>query len=710
MSLPTAPQSETAHVLFMDLVEYSEKSMEEQPRLIGQLQVLLRGTEELRRAQACDEVICLPTGDGMALVFFRDSEAPARCAVEVARTLPCFPDLRLRMGIHTGPVYRVQDITSKENVAGAAINYAQRVMDCGEAGHILVSGGAAEFLLQFRHWADVLHDLGECEVKHGRRVRVFSLHGPELGNQELPRKLRRAEAQTQPRATPAAQPDTGADAGRRVAILYRRHVHPDEDVLRLLETQLKAHGFRVFIDRHLSVGVEWAREIERQVTLADAVVPLISGASIQSDMLDHELRTAHQASQRQDGRPRLLPVRVNYTGPLPDSMAAILDPLEYALWETPRDDARLVEELVRSLLSPEGDEGAALRRAPAAPTLPLADLEAVGGAVPLSSRFYVTRESDEQFLNALSRCDSIVLVKGARQMGKTSLLARGVQHARGSGARVLFTDLQRMGEANLSSCGAFVMALAESLADQLDLDELPDRGGNELWGPTVNLERYLRRVVLRKIEGRLVWNLDEIDRLFSCPFGSEIFALFRSWHNARAVDPDGPWSRLTLAIAYATEAHLFITDINQSPFNVGTRIALADFTPEQVRDLNERHGSPLRSPEALDRFHNLVNGHPYLTRRGLHELAARGMTAESFELEASRDEGPYGDHLRRILVLLAQDETLLEIMRGVLRGQECTSMEAFYRLRSAGVLAGDSVRDAHLRCRLYAAYLGRHLL
>src|SRR5260370_1058829 len=131
-------------------------------------------------------------------------------------------------------------------------------------------------------------------------------------------------------------------------------------------------------------------------------------------------------------------------------------------------------------------------------------------------------------------------------------------------------------------------------------------------GPNPNCRRYLRREVLGKIEGRLVWGLDEVDRLFTCDFGSEIFGLFRALHNERALNPAGPWSRLTLAIAYATEAHLFITDLNQSPFNVGTRLLLEDLSPEQVSELNRRYGLPLRSSDTVPRFYRLLSMHTYL--------------------------------------------------------------------------------------------------
>jgi hypothetical protein len=163
-------------------------------------------------------------------------------------------------------------------------------------------------------------------------------------------------------------------------------------------------------------------------------------------------------------------------------------------------------------------------------------------------------------------------------------------------------------------------------------------------------------------------------------------------------------------MAYATEAHLFITDVNQSPFNVGTRLALDDFTLEQVADLNQRHGSPLQSRETLERFHQLVGGQPYLVRRGLNELARGGLAFARFTAEADRDEGIFGDHLRRMLVLLAKDPALTETVRGVLNGESHPGTTGFYRLRSAGVLKGEAPTMAEPRCVIYSTYFKRHLL
>jgi len=184
-----APPMEIAHVLFMDIVGYSSFRMDEQQKLLRQLQSVVRETHEFARARSQDQLISLPTRDGMALVFFGEPESAVRCAVELGHQLRHFPEIQLRMGLNSGPVYRVADINANRNVAGGGINIAQRVMDCGDAGHILVSESVADVLGQLSAWQGQLHDLGHIEVNPGVRVHIFNLVTEQAGNPAPPTKL-----------------------------------------------------------------------------------------------------------------------------------------------------------------------------------------------------------------------------------------------------------------------------------------------------------------------------------------------------------------------------------------------------------------------------------------------------------------------------------------------------------------------------------------
>src|SRR5467141_684852 len=182
-------QLEIAHVLFIDIVGYSKLLINEQHELLQELNQIVRTTKAFRAAEAAGKLIRLPTGDGMALAFATTPDAPVQCALEISKALKSHPELRVRMGIHSGPVSGLVDVNDRSNIAGAGINLAQRVMDCGDAGHILLSKHVAEDLSEYERWRPFLHDIGTFELKHGVSVSVSNLYSDEVGNPNLPGKL-----------------------------------------------------------------------------------------------------------------------------------------------------------------------------------------------------------------------------------------------------------------------------------------------------------------------------------------------------------------------------------------------------------------------------------------------------------------------------------------------------------------------------------------
>ena len=197
-----------AHVLFIDIVAYSKMASDDQRAAIEKLNQIVQSTEEFRKSESENRLLKLATGDGMALIFYDSPEAPVECALEISRALKEHPQLRLRMGAHSGPVSGVVDVNGRANVAGAGINMAQRVMDCGDAGHILLSQRIAEDLEQFKHWRPHLYHLGACEVKHGEKINIVNLFTAELGNREQPEKFQQAKATltAPPTSPPVARP------------------------------------------------------------------------------------------------------------------------------------------------------------------------------------------------------------------------------------------------------------------------------------------------------------------------------------------------------------------------------------------------------------------------------------------------------------------------------------------------------------------------
>jgi TolB-like protein/Tfp pilus assembly protein PilF len=246
---------EIGHVLFIDIVSYSKMLITEQSELLQTLKGIVRGTEQFRLAKAEGKLLGLPTGDGGALVFRTSPEAPVLCAIEISRELKHHPELRVRMGIHSGPVNEISDLNEQANIAGAGINIAQRVMDCGDAGHILLSQHVADDLEQYPRWRAHLHDLGECEVKHGVRVRTVNFYTDEVGNPEVPKKFK---------TVAAANRRSGSDFAAPIAKAKRIPWH--ETVIALLLVAALIAGF-VFWQRAKSKTATSASIPEKSVAV-----------------------------------------------------------------------------------------------------------------------------------------------------------------------------------------------------------------------------------------------------------------------------------------------------------------------------------------------------------------------------------------------------------------------------------------------------------
>src|SRR6266700_4028672 len=196
--LKSDPHLEIAHVLFIDVVGYSKLLVNEQREVVQQINQIVRKTPQFRKSEAVGKLIRIPVGDGMALVFFQTPEEPVQCAMEIARALKNHPRIRLRMGVHSGPVDQVKDVNDRLNVAVAGMNIAQRVMDCGDAGHILLSKRVADDLAQDSLWHPHLHELGEIEIKHGTKLGIVNLYTEELGNAQKPKSLRQHRGEAKP--------------------------------------------------------------------------------------------------------------------------------------------------------------------------------------------------------------------------------------------------------------------------------------------------------------------------------------------------------------------------------------------------------------------------------------------------------------------------------------------------------------------------------
>jgi hypothetical protein len=510
----------------------------------------------------------------------------------------------------------------------------------------------------------------------------------------------------------------------RVFISYKRGVEPDDGAADRIAEEVMRRGHHAFIDKRIPIGVAFPSAIESELASADALVVLLSAASAASEMVIQEVATAHQRSKR-EGHPIILPIRVRYRGDLPYDLGAMLNRLQQGTWEAEGDERRIVDDLCSGregarrgseappakplTLSVDGLAGEAHGELPV--PLPAFDpqwlsrLEPPGGAMRLDSPFYVERQADGLVRALIVAEGHTVLVKGSRQVGKTSLLARLYQASRDSKKRVLFVDCQRIDEEAIASLDRFLLHLAHLMSEALGTKRPPAKWQGPL-GAKDRLTAYVTKEVLGSAAGPFVLIMDEVDRLFARPFSSDFFGLLRSWHNQRAFDE--PWQRFSLILGYSTEAFLFIQDLNQSPFNVGEQFELQDFDADQAHSLNERHGRPLSS-SAVSELMGLLSGHPFLVRRSYYEVVRNKRNFGDLLDHAADDDGPFADHLHRYASQLAPQEELLQALRAVILEHQCPTERAFYRLRSAGLVRGHARSAVKPRCELYRRYFAERL-
>lgn len=357
-----------------------------------------------------------------------------------------------------------------------------------------------------------------------------------------------------------------------------------------------------------------------------------------------------------------------------------------------------------------------------------AQLEGPGGAMEVDSTFYVERECDGLAVSALDQQNFTMAIKGPRQVGKSSLLIRVRDAALKRGKRVAYLDFQTFDEDAFSDINSFLIQFSSALSYEVGLEDKV----NEYWpSPAGNknaCRRYVKEHILKKLDAPLVLLLDEVDMIFHTSFCNDFFGMLRSWHNERARNPE--FRRLDLAIVTSTEPKLFISDPNQSPFNVAEpKIEPEDFTPPELEELNRRYGSPLNEEEEEAVF-MLLGGHPYLTRLFLHHVVTGRHTFASLLASASDDDGPFADHLGRLLSLLIMknDMNLGQVYLGVIKSGMYPREEIFNRLKGAG-LVRDAARWTQIlaryfpgrkhpagevgailpRCQLYATYFRRCL-
>ncbi|MEW6731881.1 MAG: AAA-like domain-containing protein [Acidobacteriota bacterium] len=507
--------------------------------------------------------------------------------------------------------------------------------------------------------------------------------------------------------------ETLVPQGRRVRIFisYKHNPILDEPVALAIYEALKDH-YDVFIDQSMHTGSNWAKRIQMELRQTDYLIALLSHQSIESEMVLGEIEEIYHLSKEQDGRPLILPVRLNYKQRLPYPLNAYLSHINALYWHSPEDTLHIIEELKRVIA---GEATLNQMTLPAEPTFsyqpvdlptPTAQLESPEGTMGPQSIFYIERPCDQIAIEKIREQGVTITIKAPRQMGKSSLLCRLIDNIVKEGSkRIIFLDFQLIDKPTRANADLFFRQFCNWITDELELENRVDEYWASPLGNSHRCTRYLGRYLLKSLDQPLVLAMDEVDSVLETSFRTDFFSMLRSWHNNRATAPI--WRQLDLALVISTEPHLLIADQNQSPFNVGECIELQDFTPAQISDLNERHGSPLSATEE-HQLMILLSGHPYLVRRAFYLIAKGRLSMAEMIETATADDGPFNGHLRNLLFRLQGQDDLINGFKQVISEGVCRDEKIRFRLWSAGLVHLRQGKTTP-RCQLYADYFRERL-
>jgi hypothetical protein len=486
---------------------------------------------------------------------------------------------------------------------------------------------------------------------------------------------------------------------------------PDRALAAALAAGLRGTGCEVVTGAEIAVSSDWAERVSREIGASGFFVLLLSAHSVHSEAVREEARFAHDWRNGQ-GTARLLPVRVNYDGPLGYLLGPWVNPTRWADWHDPADTQGLLKRILDVAegraqpppmvhAQPSGQAPTAGFRRPA-PMADLSSLNAPGGTLAPTDPFYIDVAADRELQLVARRLRETVVIKAPRQYGKSSLLARYLAACAREGKQTVLIDLSLFPTHELVDYATFLSAWASALAEGLEL-EPPEAVTRQ-----AEMSRLMSRLVLKQVTNNLVVAFDEADRVLGQPYQSDFFSLLRAWCNQRANPAKPDWARFELALVISTEPYLLIRDAERSPFNIGVTLEPQPFDAGACRELNRLYGSPLSDDQTEGLRRDLLGGHPFLTRLAYYVMTrADPVPFDGLMRDAHRPEGPFGDHLRGLLAKLQRypGRDLVQDFGGVIRTGRAPDGDAFDRLRGAGLVRreGDRVVAAN---GLYARFFG----
>lgn len=679
-----------AAVMFTDVQSFTAKMAENEALALSLLE---RDYGVMRQScQQFDGQVLKSLGDGL-LVYFEQVEPAIHCAIDIQQRLADAAvgrspseTLKHRIGLHFGEV-----TFSGNDVMGNGVNMAARLQKEAPAGGISLSQSVYD------------------AVQHQVRLPVTHVGLRHLKGLDVAVPLYQI-----------APPRPSVILRQRLYISYREQ-SPDLKLAHTLYAAVTATGHSAFMAGESSHFAEhWAQRLETEIQQCDYFVLLLSAQSAGSEMIIEEVRRAKEIrTYHPERKPQIIPIRVNFPEhSLLDynlsgfiNLQGYLQQIRSLNWFSDEDTPTVVQEVLallaegRSLedsIEPNGND---TNHASTGIHLPaIAVPEMPEGQVNLSSVFYIERPPIEvRCQETILQPGALLRIKAPRQMGKTSLMSRVLHYASKQGYYTVPLSMQLADARAFSDLDQFLKWFCASIVRRLRLPNRLQDFWDDIFGSKDNCTAYFEEYILDTLSAPLVLGLDEVDYVFQQPaIAADFFGLLRAWHeDAKSRDV---WKKLRLVVVHATEVYVPM-DINQSPFNVGTPIALPEFTADQVYSLAKLHGLAW-DMDNVQQLMELVGGHPYLVRLALYRLARRDIQLDALLKNGCTESGLYGDHLRRHLWSLEQNPDLLEAMKAVVDVDAPVRLEATqsFKLHSIGLvhLQGNDVIP---RCNLYRNYL-----
>lgn len=506
----------------------------------------------------------------------------------------------------------------------------------------------------------------------------------------------------------------------KIFVSYRS-AEPDRELGKQLETALSAIGHTVFTaENNIRLGDNWFDRINFFLQECDYLLLLLPPTGNQSELLTYQVQQAKELQDsRPDRKPIILPIRVGFplNAPLNHDLRGYLYRIKQREWKTTADTPIIIEEVLNVLaekpaLFTEQTEDLTQKQLLEISTdeipLPAAEPELPGGQVDVASQFYVERAPiEERCYQTIVQPSALIRIKAPRQMGKTSLMARILDHGARQGYCTVPLTFQLVDKGVFANLDKFLKWFCAYVGRELHLPNQLDDYWDEIFGSKVNCKDYFEKYILPQIDSPLILGLDEIDRVFQYPDIAEDFlGLLRAWHEeSKRRDI---WKKLRLIVVHSTEVYIPM-NINQSPFNVGLPVDLPEFNSQQIQDLAARHNLNWSDAE-VEKLTAIVGGHPYLVRVALYHISRSDLTLDELKETAIADAGIYSDHLRRQLWNLEEYPELAQGMREIVAVDSPVQLKAMqaFKLDSLGLVKLQG-NECVPRCELYRQYFRSHL-